>query len=165
MSDKVKKEITPTCFRYVLPYAYTEAEKEANPIAAEEIVEAIKDGKAVEIINAVIDGPFVLKSVTVKGEVYIKQTTIKDYVDWSYADFKQLMSLENSIFESDAIFTAAKVQKDIFLDNATFRGKTTLSDLTVTGIFYSRSTIFEREAIFDRATFTKSIFPWVGSIL
>ena len=36
-----------------------------------EIVEAVKQGKKVKIFNAVIDGPLLLRSVTIKGEIIV----------------------------------------------------------------------------------------------
>jgi hypothetical protein len=57
-------------------------------------IEAIKAGKDVEIKNAVIEGPFILKSVNAEGEVTIKNTTIRDPIDWSYATFKRVLNLE-----------------------------------------------------------------------
>ena len=49
MSEIGKKEITPTLLRYVLPDDCSDEYKEANAIAAKEVIEAIKDGKDVEI--------------------------------------------------------------------------------------------------------------------
>jgi uncharacterized protein YjbI with pentapeptide repeats len=155
--DEEKKEVTSHILRYILPDDYSEAEKEAQPIDAEEIVEAIKDGKAVEIINAVIEGHFILNSVNVKSNVTIQRTKIRGSVDWSYAAFKQVLHLENSIFETDATFTATTIDKDIFLDNATFLGIAALSDITVTGVFYCRSTIFKKEVTFLGAIFKKRL--------
>jgi len=117
MSKEVIKEVTSSVLKYILPDTWSDAKKEANPIAAERVVEAIKDGKKVEIKNAVIDGPFILKSVNVEGEVTIQRTKIRGPIDWSYATFKRVLNLGNSIFETfetDATFTAVTVEKDIF---------------------------------------------------
>ena len=135
MSEEEKKEVTPSVLRYILPDDWSEEKKEANPITAEEVVEAIKDGKKVEIINAVIEGPLILKSVNVEGEVTIQRTKIRGPIDWSYATFKRVLNLEDSIFETDATFTAVTIEKDIFLDNAIFLGKAVFSNITVTGGF------------------------------
>jgi len=155
MNTKVV-ETTPFVLRYILPDEWSEEERDADPISAEDVVEAIKGGKSIEIVNAVIEGPFKLKSVTVEGEVTIRRTKIRGHVDWSYATFKQVLSLKNSLFKTDAIFTAAAFEKDIFLDGATFLGKAEFNDITVTGIFYSRSVAFKK-AIFNDSTFKKRI--------
>lgn len=157
MNEEEKNEETPVFLRYILPDDWSEKEKEAKPIAAKKVVDAIKSGKKVEIINAVIEGPLILKSSIVNSEVTIQRTKIRGTVDCSYATFKQVLSIMNSIFENDAIFTEAVVEKDIFLDKVTFMGKVKFSDFKVKGVFYSRSTSFKKDAIFDGATFDKRI--------
>ncbi len=154
--DEIIKE-TSLYLGYILPDDWSEEKKEAKPIVAEKVVEAIKSGKKVEIVNAVIEGSLILKSSIVDSEVTIQRTKIRGPVDWSYTIFKQVLSTVNSIFESDAIFTEAIVEKDIFLDKATFHGKVNFSDFKVKGVFYSRSTTFKKEAIFAEATFEKRI--------
>jgi len=131
MCEEVIKEVTSSVLKYKLPDTWSKAKKENNPITAEDVVEAIKDGKDVEIKNAVIEGPFILKSVNVEGEVTIQRTTIRGPIDWSYATFKRVLNLKNSIFETDATFIAVTVEKDIFLDEAIFCGKAKFSDITV----------------------------------
>ncbi len=157
MSGKEKTEITSKLFKHVLPDECNEAEKEAKTIPAEEVVEAVKSGKAVEIINAVIEGSLIFKSLIIEGEITIQRTKVVGHVDCSYATFKQVLNLESSIFESDVIFTAATLEKDIFLNGATFHGKAAFSDLTVMGVFYSRSTTFKKEAVFSGAGFKKRL--------
>jgi hypothetical protein len=107
----------------------------------------------------VIEGPFILKSVNVEGEITINNTTIKGQIDWSYATFKRVLNLENSIFEfeTDATFTAVTVEKDIFLDEATFCGIAVFADITVMGAFYSRSTTFKKDVTFEDGIFKKKI--------
>jgi len=157
MNETKKKEVTPSLLRYICPDNWSDQKKVANPIDAEEIVEAIKDGKVVEIINAVIEGPFILKSVNVESEVSIQRTKIRGPLDWSYATFKRVLNFENSIFEADATFKAITVEKDIFLDNVTFLGIADFSDITVMGIFYSRSATYEKHSIFTEGNFKKRI--------
>ncbi len=158
MSDQMNKDLV---LRYVLPDNWSETEKEAKPITAKEIIEAIKNGKKVEIINAAIDGQFILRDINVESEITIERTKIKDIVDWSYSTFKGVLNLKNSIFENDAIFTETVLEKDIFLDGAIFQGKAEFFDLTATGNlygrFYRRPTTFEKEALFNGATFKKSV--------
>jgi len=154
------KEITPLLLSYVLPDDCSEAEQEANPITAEEVVEAIKGGKAVEIKNALIEGVFNLKSVLVEGEITLERTKIRGAVDWSYATFKKVLTLTGSTFENDARLTAVAAEKDIFLDEAAFLGEANFLDLAVTGVFYGPR--FKRGAIFSRAIFKKSIL-FIGS--
>jgi hypothetical protein len=157
MCEEEIKKLTDPVLKYILPDTCSDAEKDANPITAEEIVDAIKAGKDVEIINAVITGPFILKSINVEGEVTIQRTKIRDPIDWSYAAFKRVLNLENSIFETDVTFTTVTVEKDIFLDNATFWGEAKFSDITVMGVFYSRSTTFRKDVIFTDGRFKKRI--------
>jgi len=159
MCEEEIKKVTASVFKYILPKSWSKERKEKDPITAERVVEAIKAGKDVEIINAVIEGPFILKSVNAEGEVTIKNTTIRDPIDWSYATFKRVLNLENSIFEfeTDATFTAVTVDKDIFLDEATFCGKAVFADITVMGAFYSRSTTFKKDVIFEDGIFKKRL--------
>lgn len=157
MSEIDKKEITPTLLRYVLPDDCSDEYKEANAIAAKEVIEAIKDGKDVEIKNVVIEGLLILKSKIIDSEITIERTKIKGQVDYSYATFKQVLSFKNSTFETDANFTAATAEKDIFLDEATFLGAANFLYLTVGGVFYGNSTTFKNGANFNRATFEKGI--------
>ncbi len=158
MSDQMNKDLI---LRYVLPDNWSETEKEAKPIIAKEIIEAIKNGKKIEIINAVINGQFILRDINVESEITIERTKIKEIIDWSYSTFKGVLSLKNSIFENDAIFIETVLEKDIFLDGAIFQGKAEFSDLTAVGNFYSRfyrrPTTFEEEALFNGTTFKKSI--------
>ena len=160
---KGKKDVTHKLLRYILPDDCNDEDKEANAIAAEEVVEAIKDGKVVEIINAVIEGTLMLKSVIVEGEVTIEWTKVKGSVDCSYATFRQVLSLKHSTFETDVNFTAAIVDKDIFLKEAAFLGAANFFDLTVEGVFYSNSTTFTEVAFFNSTTFKKGIL-FRGSI-
>ena len=150
-------ETTPLSLRYIIPDDWSEEEKEANPIAAKKVVDAIKSGKKVEIINAVIEGPLILRSIVVDGEVSIQRTKIKSSLDWSYAVFKQVVSLESSIFESDAIFIEGSIEKDLFLDNVTFHGNVIFQDITVNGVLYSRCAIFRKNARFIDATFKRRV--------
>ncbi len=157
MSEIGKKEITPTLLRYVLPDDCNDEYKEANAIAAKEVIEAIKDGKDVEIKNVVIEGLLILKSKSIDSEITIERTKIKGHVDYSYVTFKQVLSFKNSAFETDANFIAATAEKDIFLDETTFLGAANFLDLTVGGVFYGNSTTFKKGANFNRATFEKGI--------
>ncbi|MCK4937787.1 MAG: pentapeptide repeat-containing protein [Methanosarcinales archaeon] len=164
MNEIENKEVTHSLLRYICPDDWSEQKKVANPIDAEEIVEAIKDGKTVEIINAMIEGPFILKYINAEGKITIQRTKFRGQVDWSYAAFKQVLNLENSTFETDATFTGITVEKDIFQDNVTFFEKATFSDITVNGVFYSRDSTFKKDATFvgsifkKRTEFFRSIF-------
>jgi len=164
MNDKNRKEVTPQLLKYILQDDCSQEEKDATPIAAEEVVEAIKQGKKVEVINAVIDGPFTLRSTTIENEVTIKSTKFRETVDCSYSTFNQVVDFSESEFEADAIFTMAMVNKDIFLDGGTFKEGADFANLTVAGGFYSRDAVFKAKvdfntaeiegyAGFDRATF------------
>ncbi|HHT9124822.1 MAG TPA: pentapeptide repeat-containing protein [Candidatus Brocadiia bacterium] len=151
------KEETSQLLKYVLPDDYSEKDREKYPISAQEVVEALKAGKTVEIRNAVIEGDFNLESVVVEGKVTIEGTMFKGLVDCSYATFKQVLRLNGSTFEGDANFSAATAEKDIFLNNATFKAANFV-DLSVTGVFYCESTTFKKGAIFARTTIKKDIF-------
>ena len=157
MNETENKEVTPSLLRYICPDNWSDQKKVANPIDAEEIVEAIKDGKVVEIINAVIEGPFILKYTNVEENITIQRTRIRGQVDWSYSAFKQMLKLENSTFETDATFTGIIVEKDIFQDNVTFLGKATFSDIMVNGVIHSRDSTFKKEAIFVESIFKKRV--------
>ena len=154
---KFIKEIKADLLKYILPNKCSEKEKNANPISAEEVVEALRSGKAVEIINAIIKGPLIIKSMIIEGKVTIEQTNIKGFVDCSYTMFKKVLSLKHSTFENDANFNAVTIEKDFFLDEATFLGEANFLNLIVMGIFYGRATRFKKGAIFNEATFKKSI--------
>lgn len=163
MSEEEKRkyvpEITSLILKYVLPDNCSDKDKEANPIAAEEVVEAIKAGKSVEIVNAVIEGSFNLESVVVKGKITIARTKFKGTVDCSYATFKKVLSLKGSTFEADAKFRASTVEKDIFLnDRATFQGAANFDDLTVTGVFQGKSITFKKDATFNGTQIKRDAF-------
>lgn len=157
MVEEVIKESTPLVLRYILPNNWSEKKKSENPIAGEDVVEAIKKKKAIEIINAVIDGPFILKNLNVEVEVKIQQTKIRGPIDFSYAIFKKVLNFNNSIFETNATFLAVTVEKDIFLDKVTFLGIATFSDISVLGVFYSSSTKFKNDAKFSGSVFEKKV--------
>jgi len=157
MNEIENKEVTHSLLRYICPDDWSDQKKEANPIDAEEIVEAIEDGKTVEIINAVIEGAFMLKHINIDGKITIQRTKIRGQVDWSYAAFKQVLNLENSIFEIDATFIGIMVEKDIFQDNVTFLGNATFADITVNGVFHSRDSTFKKDAIFVESVFKKRV--------
>jgi hypothetical protein len=84
MSEEVINDVTDSVFKYILPDTWSEEKKEANPITAEEVVKAIKAGKDVEIINAVIEDPLILTSINAEGKVTIQRTKIRGPIDWSY---------------------------------------------------------------------------------
>ncbi len=157
MDETEYKKETPFLLEYIYPDDWSAEKKEERPIDAEEIVEAIKNGKVVEIINAVIEGPFILKYTNVEENITIQRTMIRGQVDWSYAAFKQMLNLENSTFETDVTFTGITVEKDIFQDNVTFLGKATFSDITVNGVIHSRDSTFKKEAIFVESIFKKRV--------
>jgi hypothetical protein len=79
------KEITDHLLKYFLPDDSRDTEKKSNPITAEEVAEevmnAIKRGKAVEIKSAIIKGRFILKGVTDEGDVSIQRTKFTDAID------------------------------------------------------------------------------------
>lgn len=150
MGDKIKKEVTPLVLKYVVPDGWDEAEKEKNPIYAKEVVEAVKGGKRIEIINAVIEGPFILKSLNAENEITIQRTKIRGTIDWSYATFKRVLNLENSIFEADAIFKGITAEKDIFLNNVAFKKKAIFKGTAFRNIEFTKS-IFEGETDFESA--------------
>ena len=143
--------------KYICPDDWSDEKKEANPIDAEEIVEAIKGGKKVEIINAVIKGTFILKSVNVEGEITIQRAIIKGSLDWSYSTFERVLNLENSIFETDATFASVKLEKDIFLNDAIFSGRATFSDIVAMGTFCALRATFKKDATFRESDFNKRI--------
>ena len=155
--DEIEKEVTDFLLRYIYPDDWTDDKKEGHPIDVEEIIEAIKDGKKVEIINAVIEGDFILKSVNVEGEITIQGTKIKGSLDWSYSTFKRVVNLKHSIFETDATFASVKLEKDIFLNNTTFSGMATFSDIVVIGNFCSPDAIFEKNTTFKESNFKNRI--------
>ena len=95
-NEQVIKEVTPNFLRYILHNDCSRNQKDANPISAVEVVEAINQGKKVEIINAVIDGPFTLRSVTVESEISIQQSEFRGIIDCSYATFNEVVSLPPS---------------------------------------------------------------------
>ncbi len=156
------KEITDDLFKYVLPDDATDEQKKVNPIAAKEIVEALKAGKAIEIINAVIIGTINLESIFIKGKVIIKNTKIKDPVDSSYAEFKKVLNFENSTFESNVIFKSATLDKDIILNEVTFEGETEFTDMKVKGALYGKSCTFCNNANF-MATLIESRVVLIGA--
>ncbi|MCZ7391857.1 MAG: pentapeptide repeat-containing protein [Candidatus Methanoperedens sp.] len=155
----MKKEANSPVLELKFP---DDSDEKDRTISAEEVVKAIKGGRSVEIENAVINEPFILKSANVEGEITIQRTRFKGPVDCSYADFKRVLNLKNSIFEADATFTEVTLEKDIFLDHATFLGGAEFSNITATGVFYSRLTKFKkatfREAAFKNIKFNKSTF-------
>jgi len=157
MDEKENKEVNPFLLKYICPDNWSAEKKEERPIDAEEIVEAIKDGKKVEIINAVIKGAFILKSVNVEGEITIQRTTIKGPLDWSYSTFKRVLNLENSIFETDVTFASVKLEKDIFLNDAIFSERATFSDIVTMGTFCSLRATFKNDATFRESNFNKRI--------
>lgn len=136
------KEITDSLLKYILPDDSTDEEKESNPIAAREVVDAIKAGTSVEIVNAVIEGPLNLESVVVEGKITIQRSKIKGPVDCSYAEFRQVVNFHSSQFDSDVNLTAATIEKDITLNAATFQGKVDLTDIQIKEALYAQSCTF-----------------------
>lgn len=141
-------EVTEHLYKYVLPKDCTEQEKQANTIPADVIVQSIKRGKSVEIVNAMIDGVLQLDSVIVEGRITIQRTKVKGRVDCSYAQFIQLLRLDNCTFESDVDFTAATVKKDIYLNGGSFEGAVDFTDVQIKGALYAQACTFLKEANF-----------------
>ncbi len=146
-----KKEITDDLFKYVLRDDSSEEERKGNPIAAQEVVNAIKAGKSVEIKNAVIEGALDLESEVIEGKITVQRTQIKGPVDCSYAEFKQVVNFHSSTFESDVNFTGATVEKDITLNAATFQGMVDLTDVQIKGALYAQSCTFWKDFNFMAA--------------
>lgn len=147
MSEATKKEITAPVFRRLFPSISIQEQRDAHPISAQEVVEAIKGGMRVEIENAVIEGPFMLRSVAVEAEVTIKGTLIKGPVDWSFAIFKQVVNLKNSTFAKTADFRSIRFERDADFEFATFK------QADFGGVQIKELAIFS-EAIFEEAIFT-----------
>jgi hypothetical protein len=125
----------------------------------------IRSGWAVDIENAVIRGPFTLKSIGAERDISIKRTTITDPMDWSYATFKGVLTLTEVIFEKATDFTAVTIEKDIVIDKAIFKETALFRDLQVAGVFYGRSLLFEQGTVFERANFAKDAFFTENTIL
>ena len=142
-------EVNGYLLRYICPDDWSVEQKEENSIDARKIVEAINAGKTIEIINAVIKGPFILRSANVESEITIKRTKIKGPLDWSYSTFKQVLNLEGSIFETDAIFTAITIEKDAFFKSAIFMGEAKFLRARIysAGVFIEA--VFEKLANFN----------------
>ncbi|MFH1336442.1 MAG: pentapeptide repeat-containing protein [Candidatus Zixiibacteriota bacterium] len=158
------KEITECCYRYILPKISSEEEQVVEPIPAQEVIQAIKSGKSIEIINAVIEGPLNLESLVVNGKIKIQGTKIKGQLDCSYAEFKQVLDFHSTTFHSEVKFTGATIAKDIILRNTTFHEKSEFTDMIVEGALYGELCKFLNEVDFvatqikRRAVFTKGIF-------
>ena len=63
MSNKGYRAETADLLKFELPGDASQAEKEANQLMADDVVEAIKNGKSIEISNAIISGPFYLNAI------------------------------------------------------------------------------------------------------
>jgi hypothetical protein len=158
------REITEHCYRYILPKVSPEEEQEVEPIPAQEVIQAVKTGKSIEIINAVIEGPLTLESIAVTGKIAIKGTRIKGRFDFSYAECKQVLDFHSTTFLSEVNFTGATITKDIILQKTTFHEKADFTDMIVEGALYGESCKFLNEVDFTaaqikrRAVFIKGIF-------
>ena len=153
-----------------LTYHFSEGlAEEKREIAASEIVSAIRAGKAVDIENAVIRGPFILRSVSVKGDITIKKTTITDKVDWSYANFKGRVTLTEDTFEKEAVFQGDLFGKSVNLDNAIFKQQASFIAAQIGQDASFQGTSFEKQAMFfnlrigNGANFDKAVFKdWMS---
>jgi len=150
------KESLPTVLKYHLPVSCSAKEREQHPLSAKEVTASVKSGKAIDIDNAVVEGPVILRSASAAEEISIKRTKVNGPVDWSYATFKGVVRLQGTTFERDADFRGAIIEKDIFLDDATFKGNGDFLDVKVSGVLYGRSLTFKKRAIFNRAVLEKS---------
>ncbi len=154
----------------VLEYRFPEDRPETErTIAAQEIANAIRAGKAVNIEHAVIRGPFILRSVSVKGEISIKRTRFTDKVDWSYANFKEGVTLEGDIFEKEAVFQGDLFGKTLNLDHglfkqqASFIGAQIRKDASFQGAAFEKQAMFFNLRIGNGANFNKAVFKdWMS---
>jgi hypothetical protein len=117
--SKSSSEAPLSPLTYRLPASMSAEEREQHAIWAEDVVHALKAGRVVEIENAVIHGPFILRSASTEGTLSIKRTKITDIVDWSYATVKGVLTFEDVTFEKEKTFAAVTIEKDIFLDQVT----------------------------------------------
>lgn len=154
----------------VLEYRFPEDRPETErTIAAEEIANAIRAGKAVDIDNAVIRGPFILRSVSVKGDISIKNTRITDRVDWSYANFKGKVALGGDTFEKEAVFQGDLFGKTVNLDHALFKQQASFigaqigQDASFQGARFEKQAMFFNIRIGNDANYDKAGFKdWVS---
>jgi uncharacterized protein YjbI with pentapeptide repeats len=95
--------------------------------------------------------------MTFGEEVSIRRSEILEDVDFSYATFKRVLNLQETIFHGGIDFRATIIHTDAFLDRAEFLGRANFLDAKIMGMFYSRGSFFRRQAIFSRTIFEKSV--------
>lgn len=164
MNSVERAKSVPTIFRRSLPDYCDAATKQALAVSAEEILQALQSGMQVEIINAVIRGSLILRSMVLESEITIEATQLIDRLDCSYAQFKKPLSLKASVFEKDVVFVGSTIDKDVFLEMTIFKEKADFNGFRLTGNLKATGVTFEGEADFESARigndveFTNAVF-------
>jgi hypothetical protein len=77
------REETDALFEFHLPDNWSEDQKRAHSLPADQVAEAARAGKDLDIRNAIITGRLNLRYAEVAGEVSLRNCTLKGDADFS----------------------------------------------------------------------------------
>ncbi len=97
---------------------------------------------AIEISNAIIDGPLNLRHVTFKSGVTLTDCEFIGTVDFSFSTFEHNANFSGSKFTDRALFRAARMKCDLRIDEATFADDSKFTDIHVDEVLSAEGTTF-----------------------
>lgn len=135
-----------------------EKDKPDSGIKAEEILEAVRAGKSVEIRGATIHGPLSLKHKVVQGTIVIENCDIADELDAVHTVFERSVDFSKTRFHGTVNFTLATFKDYVTFDKAKFKKMADFSEVVVEGIWSSKgkTTTYHGPVSFAKATLKKA---------
>jgi len=129
--------------------------EKSRTIQADWLAEAVNNGVAVDVHNAVIEGPLNFKFVFFQKEFVLKRSKILHPANFSFATFQQTLNFSSSVFSDTVDFSSACINSEVVFVETIFEQRAEFRDAGITGIFDCRKSTFHGVS-FQRVTFDKS---------
>jgi len=160
------------------PFVQHGTSEDLVEVPADDILNAIAEGRGIDVEYAVIDGDLDIMSVAdqleenedgdwiVKEDVRIADSEIRDGLDFSLVAFAGRVVFPSSVFNAqvafssvtfnaEANFSSAVFNAEVNFSSVTFAQKGSFSSATFNGPALFLSTIFNKAAIFSSSTFNE----------
>ena len=165
------------------PFVRHGTNEDLMEVPADNILNAIAEGRDIDVKYAVIDGDLDIMSVAdqleenedgdwiVKGDVRIANSEIRDGLDFSLVTFEGRVIFSSSVFNAQVNFSSVTFAEKGSFSSATFNGPALFlsaifnkaaifSSTTFKELANFYGTIFEDHVSFLLASFSKSVFFW-----
>ena len=145
-------------------------------IRAQEIIEKIKDGDAVDFDHVRVEGNLNLSTFDIKKSIIIRNSVISEFADFSYATFEDYVNFESTTFQDDATFrlanfkevstfTRTQFKKSAYFSEVQFNEEANFNMAEFVGPLYFYHSLFLGYSNFRESTFNDLAFFWLTQFL